>query len=723
MDVIPQTNRTLLLEEINPEKLDLLTLIGDVKGMESLDDDQIKEINTHLLCRNYAEFEEKFNPVVYSFYDVNSQSVKYTLKKPESIPPEMLTEVPVNTQNDFLKMLFTVIDSKKAMGVLNTDFGFENLLDMISPKKVMEDIMQVRKLIQFNYGKYAALDDGDPSKLDLGDKLNVLFEQASANYNNVMAMLPLAIEDIKTRLLLGAGEDGESSGPISVGVLNMSDTGELKVIEAPQNDALALTDGSDNPNAGLIEALEDDYTTLNEDNPSDYVKSLVVRTFCPLPSNNQTEIDMETEIANYNSYLTFFKESKDAFIKVVKPLVETLLGVKMFFDQYKVKNKGMQPSLLIANIKPDMMAKSNNIPLLETFLNTINNKNNFTNTIWYAIYPNLAIDVGGGGKEIRSRFKGNVKKVNPNVNSIETLSTLLNTFKDYRVETFFSFETREETTFSVIATEGIEKFTDRCEPLRGRPFSEFAIPCLPNFTVIPKNKSGVTLDNKMLLNENNVAELSKEKEDIMKLWIHGVYISGAYVAAGFCGACQCPEFLKERFIRSPINKQLPGVRYDIEVGDNALITPTQMPKEITGFTSVIKGQINANSFGFIFASENSSLNGVSVTDVTVYKARNMMFNGDKSTYEQIYKTHATTYIERILRHGTSDFKQDNIVSFFSANPKSQKSKWLQSKDCINAVIGQSDDIGFVIEDITGMCELNIYFDGNPRNLEVVINRV
>ena len=28
--IIDQTNRTLLLEEINPEKLDLLTLIGDV---------------------------------------------------------------------------------------------------------------------------------------------------------------------------------------------------------------------------------------------------------------------------------------------------------------------------------------------------------------------------------------------------------------------------------------------------------------------------------------------------------------------------------------------------------------------------------------------------------------------------------------------------------------------------------------------------------------------
>ena len=44
MDVITQTNRTILFTEINPECLNLLTLIGDVRGKTSLDDDKIKEI-------------------------------------------------------------------------------------------------------------------------------------------------------------------------------------------------------------------------------------------------------------------------------------------------------------------------------------------------------------------------------------------------------------------------------------------------------------------------------------------------------------------------------------------------------------------------------------------------------------------------------------------------------------------------------------------------------
>ena len=69
----------------------------------------------------------------------------------------------------------------------------------------------------------------------------------------------------------------------------MSSEGELTVIEAPkvEESTLVLTD--DNSNAGLIEALEDDYDALNSEGNS-YVKQLVVRTFCPLNSSMQSQM-------------------------------------------------------------------------------------------------------------------------------------------------------------------------------------------------------------------------------------------------------------------------------------------------------------------------------------------------------------------------------------------------------------------------------------------------
>ena len=99
-NVVKQTNRTMLLESINPQKPDFLTLVGDVRGMESLSDDKIKEINDYLLVRSFDELLEKFEPVVYCYYNANNQKVIYQLDKPESVPDELLTEIPLNRQNE-----------------------------------------------------------------------------------------------------------------------------------------------------------------------------------------------------------------------------------------------------------------------------------------------------------------------------------------------------------------------------------------------------------------------------------------------------------------------------------------------------------------------------------------------------------------------------------------------------------------------------------------------
>ena len=53
METITQTNRTILFAEMNPERLNLVTLIGDVRGKNSLDDDKIKEINEELVVSSF----------------------------------------------------------------------------------------------------------------------------------------------------------------------------------------------------------------------------------------------------------------------------------------------------------------------------------------------------------------------------------------------------------------------------------------------------------------------------------------------------------------------------------------------------------------------------------------------------------------------------------------------------------------------------------------------
>ena len=49
LDFFKQTNRTILFEEINPEKMDLLTLVESGEDISSLSDEKIKEIINYMI--------------------------------------------------------------------------------------------------------------------------------------------------------------------------------------------------------------------------------------------------------------------------------------------------------------------------------------------------------------------------------------------------------------------------------------------------------------------------------------------------------------------------------------------------------------------------------------------------------------------------------------------------------------------------------------------------
>lgn len=712
MDIIKQTNRTILFEEINPEKLDLLTIVGGMERISGLNDGKIKEINEKLLVNSFDEFIKKFEPKVYSFFNAASQKIHYTLVKPDNIPDENITIVNLNLENSFMKMLTTLVDARKSQGNKNIDFKFENILDMLSPKKVMEDIKQLRKEIGYYYEKYEEMEDENPAKLEIGDKLNQSFEKASSNYNNVLGMLPLAIEDIKTRLLLGQSESGGDAEEIKLGVLTMGSQGELKIIEStPSAEGGELVAVEKNNSNELANIFKDDYEEINE-TPNEYISDLVVRTFVPLPATVE-EINYELEVGNYNAYIDFYKSAQEDFVKVSKPLIEKIIGVKMFFDQYDTKSKNMAPSLIVTNTKLDMLLKGNNKFSLQSYLNTTNNKNEFDNTIWFGIVPNINMDSAASKKSIKKRFMG-TKETKSNGNSMESLSSLMDACKAYKVQIFFNMNANDKTTFSNMSTEGVTKYVDQTAPLQGHDYSEYLVACIPNFTIIPKEKSAVILDYKMRLKD---AVVDVDKDDLIKFWIEGVYVDAAYVAAGLTAAHQCPDYLRGRFKK--VSPQSPGVRLNIESGDNSLKIKSTLAKEISGYTTPVKDEINRTNFGYIFSSESAKLGTEIIKNITVYKARTLMKN-EEGIYESLYKTLTTTYIERMMRFLTNDFKEDKLIEFFSSSPKSQKSKWLKDIESINSIIQLGDDVKHTIEE--SICQLHLSFNGDVKNLAVDITK-
>lgn len=715
-NIFEQTNRTILFEEFNSEKLDLLTLVGSGNNVSSLDDEKIREIHQHLLVKSFPEFIEKFEPKIYSFFNVASQKIAYSLNKPQGIADEAITEIPITLDNTFFKMFSTLLESKRINGAKNVDFNFKEILNYISPKKVMDDIKQLRKEIAYTFDKYEALEEEDPTKLEYGDKLNNLIEKASTNYNNPLGMLPLAIEDAKARLMIGGGSSNGKSEEIKAGMLTMSEKGELKIIEKAKEESIALAITVNKNNEILAEHFKEDYDEVSEE-PNDYIRNLVVRTFVPLPATVEN-IDVEQEVKNYNQYLTFYKEAQEDFVKTIKPLMEKILGVKLFFEQYDKDLTGMKPSLLVTNIKLEMLLKGENKQALELYLNTVNQKNDFENTVWFAIVPSINLEGQENNKNIRQRFKGTTKTEKTNYNTMENLGLLMSILSKYKILTFFSMVASEETTFNNLATVGIEKYVEKTRSLQYKKgISEYLVPVVPNFTVVPKEKSAVILDYKLKINESNLAEF--EKNELIKFWIEGVYVEGAYISAGITASYQCPEYLRKRFKK--VDPKEPGVRINLEDKDNAFLITSTMAKEITGYTIATKDSINRNNFGFVFSSDNIQLNGEIINNIVVYKARTLATNED-GIFEPLYKTITTTYIERVLRYMTTDFKEDKIKDFFSTNPNSQKNKWIKSKEngSINSILQPGDDLSMVIDGDS--CLLHIVFNGDVKNLTLEITK-
>ena len=121
--------------------------------------------------------------------------------------------------------------------------------------------------------------------------------------------------------------------------------------------------------------------------------------------------------------------------------------------------------------------------------------------------------------------------------------------------------------------------------------------------------------------------------------------------------------------------------------------------------------------------EEGKLNQIKekIKNIVVYKARTLAKNTD-GNYEPLYKTLTTTFIERTLRFVTTDFKEDKLNMFFSTNPESQKSVWVKDQKFVNGIMQKGDDLSHIIDEENNVCQLNIVFSGNVKNLQVEINK-
>lgn len=769
MGIIEQTNRTILFDVVNPEIFNMFNIMSDVdENSKSLTDEKVAEINDALLVKNFDEFLKKFKPTIYSYFD-QERGMVYELTKPAGIPEPLVKKIVIDRNNTFLKMFLSIMDSKKATGATNASFNYEKVTEMLAPHKTLREIKKLKKDITYLENKNAEFESDSPAKQDAVLKLKSKLDKTKKYYNETASQLTLMLGMIKDNLdtAVKAAEKGVTDFNPALPVFN--ENAEIVALEVNENPAGLLTDkggaagneAKETESTALaasakaelaavsgtpkketisykdlsISVIEEQYNesmqTLyasvgqeydSESASSSLSKELIVAAFTDKMPDQLMAMDMDDKVAIYNKYSAINASWQKAFIRTAKLLIEKILSVKAFFDQYQPKSPLMRPSLLIVNAQMAEILEDKNLENLKKYLETVNNKSDYSNTIWFGIVPNIEYsedrDMDVDEDTMRQfGYTGDIYTgVSVEPTPISDLQYLLDEIKDYRVQVFFSFEASEDTTFLKLATHGMDQYMENTQELENSEYSRYAIPCLPNFTVIPSDKSRVVLGSKAVRKEDGSLEFSKDRDDFMKFWIYGVYISAAYVAAGIVAAYQCPNFLAARF-GGKVKKEYPGVRFDIEASDNALYVTTTMPKEIAGYTTEIKNTINEHKYGFVFSSDKNLLNGNSINLITVYKSR-CMNESKNGGFESIFRETTRTYLYRMIGALTSDYKKERIDRIFESGGKVKE--WQLSPNYANSILREGDGIEKGdCNDTTYNIEIN--FAGVSENMELQIN--
>jgi len=751
--LINQTNRTILFDVINPEVFSLSDLMtGTEEDVTSLTDEKIKEINESLLVGSFDEFLKKFKPTIYSYFDTNNMP-QHSLVKPVGIPDMFVKKIVLDRNNRILKMFTSMMDRKRSSNTTNVTFDYEAVTKMLAPDKALKEMQKIKMEIRYLEGQNATLERDSPAKADAVKKLLGKYESTRKYYNETGAQLALTAGMLKENLLAmqKAAQSGKEYAPPAVPVF---ENGEL-VSLTPSEEFLALSmaasrgggvaalgegeaadvklleDGTSSPASidykqYTINTLEKYYdqsmTEVYESVGHEYDpekggfhRELVLSAFTDSANIALMQMSKEDKVEKYNRFSALHTLWEKSFIREAKVLIEKLLNVKAFFDQYNPKLPKMRPKLLVVNSRLGDIVDENYLRQLQQYLESVNNKLECADTIWFGIVPDLKFSEGSDEPIIDAQtmrdmgFTGDFNtgtKIEPN--EMMDLQQLLDGIQKYRIQTFFSFEAGDDTTFSRIATHGIDAYLEKTQDLVATDYDKFAIACLPNFTVIPRDRSKVVYGARVYETEKSV-EFSEDVEEQFKFWIYGVYVSAAFVAAGFTAACQCPSFLATRFgSRGKVSRDLPGVRFDIEAQDYSEIVTTTFAKEIAGITNDDRQKLNENNFGFVFSSDKSG-------NVVVFKARSM-YEKDGS-FVSLFKETTTSYILRMMRILSSD-KRAGIEKQYA--PGGQVKKWELVKGYANSILGDFDSIGPPATE-EGSTRIEVVFGGTAEyiNLEII----
>lgn len=743
-----QTCRTIIFEEFDANKTEnLYTMFDNLDAEPS--DAELYRICKQLTVKNFDDFMKKFAPKVYEVYGRNNVTGEiefFYTTDPTQFPNLPKTPVNIDTHS-YYKMLARLYASKGASGTSNLQFDDTEIIEMLTPKKELDEVRDTRQKIEYNLKQFhEAKSRGDKATMNKHTQKIRECREKIAEYatSPVNKLLPILIEDTNKKLELiekttgGTSGDTKSLPAYTYGVLYLNGDGKIDIdenfktntpqIAAPAEENTALVAVKNNLPAEIKNipqqsksAVPDTQTirkkiadTISKDydenatRPSEMVKSLIISAFAPLTQNTEKPaeiIDKNALVERRQMFQNIYANARKSFIREMSKIVESLLGVKTFFDHATLEGGDFSEvpgGVIIANCKASRLLK-----IKEKFsacMKRLGKDETGDQRIWFAIVPNVLEhppednsalfeddDDDGMGGSLKDN-EADAKKISADYVSINALKEFLPEMNAAKILTVFNIRS-EKGTFSEINAAEVE---NKINLFEGCNWGH-AVYAYPNFT---------------LLNDREFYPF--EGENDTKITLPGIFIDAAYPAAGLLIASQQQKILDKHKLKFDKETECVGIDLEDLQVKKAFSTKFNRESVLRRSENLVKA-INQNMFGFSFSGDEVKDATGTWKNSYIHCARTLFKNPKTGIFKPIYQTLVEDYVTIELKLMPNKKPQEVIKKVNDLN-KNYERKRAQYKEAVNYILREGENIEPPNEDNKG--KVWIHFIGGEGEVDI-----
>lgn len=662
---IPQTHRAILFESFSDQTDLAANNLNDLLATDE-ESDLYKDIQEKLEVKSFEEFLKKFPLTVYEYAtasdDGGMPSLHYTTSTEIAKNFPQRNEIKL-TDHSYFEMLVDMYTKKGASGVADIEFKDAKIREILTPKREIEKIYDLRRQIPLLMEKKEQLIKKNENPVAVDKKLKEIRRSAIEQIKSPASLMAVALADTQQKIemvdngikQLSAPSDGVDNVETKLlsGSVGFDDDGRLTLIPAKTADVNSdeSTDSPTNPGylqlmSGRIGKDLDKYAA----DTNNFTKALVISAYTgvDVQSKNPLENTNRTELEVYRAQLTdkkntlekVFAQSKEEFVKELSKLVQKVLGVKIFFDHATVKGGDIstlpKSGLIVTNCKASKLLGSSVRDKFIDCMKRLGTVETDEKKLWFAILPQVAedetalADFDDDDDELYEQNADESGKSSDNVD-FETAKDLLKVMEECKIMTVFNFAPTPETTFSKITQQKIESLKNKLQAVK----SAHAVFAFPNFTIM----------------KDGSVPLS-DLPDAPKIKVPAVYVDASYVAAGLLVAAQQIDFWTARGYKNGVSILTSNACVRVDLEGNAAVRTllTKFNRErFVDWSPEIDAELTKDRFGFAFGGKRifDPQSDKPIDNTYILNARTL--NQVEGEYQPIFATLTKDFIETYWR--------------------------------------------------------------------------